>query len=292
LALTKQEWLALEKKAHELRRLCLDTTFWAGSGHIGGGMSAMDVMTVLYHKYLNIKKDDPNWADRDRFVLSKGHAGVAYAPLLCDFGYNDMEQLKTFNLTNSKMGIHLDANKVVGVDASTGSLGHGMPIAVGMAFAAKVLGKDYMTYCLTGDGELDEGSNWEAAMTINHFNVNNLVTIVDRNHNMIDGNTEDIMKLEPLADKFTAFGFNVIKVDGHNIKELCDALDIAAANKNGSGKPVLILADTVKGAGIKMMENNYKWHYGAIDETMYEQCKRDLDAYYQARVERAEKEAN
>ncbi|MCL2509044.1 MAG: transketolase [Oscillospiraceae bacterium] len=292
MALTKQEWLALEKKAHELRRLCLDTTFWAGSGHIGGGMSAMDVMTVLYHKYLNIKKDDPNWADRDRFVLSKGHAGVAYAPLLCDFGYNDMEQLKTFNLTNSKMGIHLDANKVVGVDASTGSLGHGMPIAVGMAFAAKVLGKDYMTYCLTGDGELDEGSNWEAAMTINHFNVNNLVTIVDRNHNMIDGNTEDIMKLEPLADKFTAFGFNVIKVDGHNIKELCDALDIAAANKNGSGKPVLILADTVKGAGIKMMENNYKWHYGAIDETMYEQCKRDLDAYYQARVERAEKEAN
>jgi len=290
MSLTKQEWLRLEKKAHDLRNLCLDTTFWAGSGHIGGGMSAMDIMTVLYHKYLNIKKDDPDWGDRDRFVLSKGHAGVAYAPVLCDFGYNDMEQLKTFNLTNSKMGIHLDSNKVVGVDASTGSLGHGMSIAIGMAFAARVLKKDYMTYCLTGDGELDEGSNWEAAMTINHFNVTNVVTIVDRNHNMIDGNTEDVMKLEPLADKFKAFGFEVLTVDGHNINELCGALDKAVANKNGPGRPVVIIADTVKGAGIKLMENNYKWHYGAIDETLYEQCKKDLEAYYQSRAARAEKE--
>ena len=156
MALTKQEWLALEKKAFELRNLCLDTTYWAGSGHIGGGMSVMDMLTILYHKYLNIKKDDPNWEDRDRFILSKGHSGIAYAPVLCDFGYNDPEQLKTFNLTNSKMGIHLDSNKVVGVDASTGSLGHGLSIALGTALAARVLGKDYKTYCILGDGECDD----------------------------------------------------------------------------------------------------------------------------------------
>ena len=287
MSLTKQEWLALEKKAHELRNLCLDTTFWAGSGHIGGGMSSMDILTILYHKYLNIKKDDPKWPDRDRFILSKGHAGIAYAPVLCDFGYNDMEQLKTFNLTNSKMGIHLDSNKVIGVDASTGSLGHGLPIAAGTALAARVLGKKYITYCLTGDGELDEGSNWEAAMTINNFNLNNVVTFVDRNHCMIDGDTENVMKLEPLADKFTAFGFVVKKVDGQNIKELCDAVDFALV----SDRPVLILADTKKGAGIKMMEGNYKWHYGAIDDNLYNQAKADLEEYYQKRVERVEREA-
>ena len=153
--LTKDEWLALEKKANELRHLCLQTTVWAGSGHIGGGMSVMDILTVMYHRYLNIKLDDPKWEDRDRFILSKGHAGIAYAPVLCDLGWNDPEQLKTFNLTNSKMGIHLDSNKVVGVDASTGSLGHGIPIAAGTAIAARVLGKDYTTYVVTGDGELE-----------------------------------------------------------------------------------------------------------------------------------------
>ena len=124
MPLSKKEWLALEKKANELRHLCLDTTYWAGSGHIGGGMSVMDMLTVLYHKYLNIKVDEPLWEDRDRFIMSKGHAGIALAPVLVDKGFNEFDQLKTFNHTNSKMGMHLDANKVVGVDASTGSLGH------------------------------------------------------------------------------------------------------------------------------------------------------------------------
>ena len=161
MPLTKQEWLALEKKAHELRNLCLDTTYWAGSGHIGGGMSIMDMLTVLYHNYLNIKTDDPNWEDWDRLNMSKGHAGIALAPVLVDKGFNDFEQLKTFNHTNSKMGMHLDSNKVVGVDASTGSLGHGLSIAVGTALAARLNGKSYKTYCILGDGECDEGSNWK-----------------------------------------------------------------------------------------------------------------------------------
>ncbi len=287
MPLSKTEWLALEKKAHELRNLCLDTTYWAGSGHIGGGMSVMDMMTVLYHKYLNIKVDDPNWEDRDRFILSKGHSGIAFAPVLVDKGFNDPEQLKTFNLTNSKMGIHLDSNKVVGVDASTGSLGHGLSIALGTGLAARVLGKDYKTYCILGDGECDEGSNWEAAMALAHFKVTNVISFVDRNKCMIDGRTEDVMNLEPFADKWRAFGMIVKEVDGHNISELCDAIDFALSQNEA---PVMIVANTIKGAGIDFMEDDYHWHYGAIDEAKYNQAKASLEKYYKQRVERAERE--
>lgn len=287
MPLSKTEWLALEKKAHELRNLCLDTTYWAGSGHIGGGMSVMDMLTVLYHKYLNIRVEEPDWEDRDRFILSKGHSGIAFAPVLVDKGFNDPEQLKTFNLSNSKMGIHLDANKVVGVDASTGSLGHGLSIALGTALAARVLGKDYKTYCILGDGECDEGSNWEAAMAIAHFNATNVISFVDRNKCMIDGRTEDVMKLEPFADKWRAFGFIVKEVDGHNISELCDAIDFAL---NEADKPVMIVANTVKGEGIDFMADDYHWHYGAIDESKYQQAKESLEKYYAQRVARAEKE--
>ena len=289
MPLSKQEWLALEKKAHELRLLTLDTTRWAGSGHIGGGMSALDVMTVLYHKYMKIDVKNPNWEDRDRFILSKGHVGVAYAPVLCDLGFNDKELLKTFNLSNSTMGIHLDSNKVVGVDASTGSLGHGMSIAVGTALAAKVTGKDFKTYVLLGDGECDEGSNWEAAMSAAHYKTTNMISFVDRNKCMIDGRTEDVMRLEPLADKWTAFGFVTKVIDGNNIKEICDAIDEALANETDA--PYMIVLDTIKGCGIDFMEDNYTWHYGAIDDTKYQQAKESLEKHYQKRIARVEKEA-
>ncbi len=287
MALSKQEWLALEKKAYELRNLCLDTTFWAGSAHIGGGMSVMDMLTILYYKYMKIDVANPNWEDRDRLILSKGHAGVAYASVLCELGFNDKEQLKTFNLTNSKMGIHLDSNKVIGVDASTGSLGHGLPIAVGTGLAARVLSKDYKTYCILGDGECDEGSNWEAAMSAAHFKVDNVISFVDRNKCMIDGRTEDVMSLEPFADKWRAFGFIVKEVDGHNFNELSEAIDFALENK---GAPVMIIANTIKGEGIDFMEDNYLWHYGAIDDEKYAKAKESLDKHYAKRVARAEKE--
>ena len=292
MPLTKKEWLALEKKADELRNLTLDTTFWAGSGHIGGGLSVLDIMTVLYHKYMHIKVEEPKWKDRDRFILSKGHAGIAYAPVLCDLGFNDKEMLKTFNLSGSKMGMHLDSNKVVGVDASTGSLGHGMSIAVGTALAARVLGKDYMTYVVLGDGECDEGSNWEAAMSAAHYKLKNMVSFVDRNKCMIDGRTEDVMKLEPFADKWRAFGFIVKEIDGNNIAELCDAIDFALANVNDpdSDKPVMIICDTVKGCGIDFIEDNYLWHYGAFDDEKYAKAKEALKNSYAKRVARAEKE--
>ncbi len=287
MPLSKKEWLALEKKANELRHLCLDTTYWAGSGHIGGGMSIMDMLTILYHKYLNIRVEEPLWEDRDRFIMSKGHAGIALAPVLVDKGFNDPEQLKTFNHTNSKMGMHLDSNKVVGVDASTGSLGHGLPMALGTALAARVLGKSYITYCILGDGECDEGSNWEAAMAASQFKATNLISFVDRNRCMIDGCTEDVMGLEPFADKWKAFGFIVKDIDGHNFNELAQAIDFALENKEA---PVMIIANTSKGAGIDFMENDYKWHYGAIDEDKYNSAKASLDKYYETRKARAEKE--
>ncbi len=291
MALTKQEWLDLEKKANELRHLTLQTTVWAGSGHLGGGLSVLDLLTVLYHKYLNIKVEDPKWEDRDRFILSKGHAAIAYAPVLCDKGFNDPEMLKTFNLSGSKMGMHLDSNKVVGVDASTGSLGHGASIAAGTALAARILGKDYLTYIVTGDGELDEGSNWEAFMTMNHYKLSNCIVFVDRNHNMIDGNTEDVMALEPLADKFVAFGFNTVTVDGNNIKELCCAIDAAIERSKEVQAPTCIIMDTLKGAGLTSVQGDYHTHYMAIDDPTFEKYNNELDAYYAERVARVEKEA-
>lgn len=291
MALSKQELLALEKKAFELRTLSLQTTMWAGSGHLGGGLSVMDLLTVLYHKYLNIKVDDPTWEDRDRFILSKGHSAIAYAPVLCDKGFNDVEMLKTFNLSGSKMGMHLDSNKVVGVDASTGSLGHGVSIAAGTALAARILGKNYLTYVVTGDGELGEGSNWEGFMTINHYELSNCIVFIDRNHCMIDGPTEEVMKLEPLADKMTAFGFNTITVDGNNIKELCSAIDVAIERSKTKCAPTCILMDTKKGAGIKDVEGDYHCHYMALDEPTFEKYKKQIEDDYKARVARAEKEA-
>ena len=263
---------------------------WAGSGHIGGGLSILDLLTVLYHKYLNIKVDDPKWEDRDRFILSKGHAAIAYAPVLCDKGFNDPEMLKTFNLSGSKMGMHLDSNKVVGVDASTGSLGHGASIAAGTALAARILGKSYLTYVATGDGELGEGSNWEAFMTMNHYQLSNCITFIDRNHCMIDGPTEEVMKLEPLKDKLVAFGFNTICVDGNNINELCDAIDVAIERSKEKCAPTCILMDTQKGAGIKEIAGDYHCHYMAIDDDTFARFNQQLEEDYKARVARAEKE--
>ena len=253
MPLSKQEWLALEKKAHELRRLCLDTTYWAGSGHIGGGMSVMDMLTVLYHKYMRLDVKNPKWEDRDRFILSKGHAGIAYAPVLVDFGWNDPEQLKTFNHTNSKMGIHLDSNKVVGVDASTGSLGHGLPIAVGTALAARVLGKDYKTYCILGDGECDEGQVWEAAQFAAHYKLDNLVCFVDDNKYQLDGAVDKVMSHgKGIGAKFDAFGWNVIELqDGNDVEQIYDAVQLAYDTK---GVPTCIVLNTVKGLGATFAE--------------------------------------
>ena len=287
MALSKAEWIELEHKASELRQLTLDTCNWAGSAHMGGSLSSADFLTLLYHKYLNF--DPKNYTDpkRDRCIVSKGHIGVILAALFAQLGLVDKEDLKTFNLTGSKLGMHLDSNKVKGLEASTGSLGHGSALALGDALAARVLNNPHKTWVLLGDGECDEGSVWEAAMAAAHYKATDLITVVDRNHAMIDGPTEDVLALEPFADKWRAFGFEVIEVDGHHMQKLSEAMEKAMASKE---KPVCIILDTIKGEGISFMAGDYKWHYGAMDSEKYAKATQDLKDYEAKRIARAEQE--
>lgn len=286
----KAEWLRLEKKADELRRLTLQTAVWGGSGHLGGALSAIDAMTILYHRYMKLDPKNPDLPDRDRFILSKGHAAVGYAPVLVDYGFMPESELHIFNLTGAKIGMHLDSNKVKGVDCSTGSLGHGISIGVGFALSAKLKKQDYMTYVLCGDGEMNEGSNWEAIMSAAQFKLSNLVVMVDNNKCMIDGRVKDEMNIEPIDKKFRAFNFNTYKIPGHNFKELSKAIEAAIDNSKNSDKPTAIILETFKGEGVDFMRDNYLWHYGSLDEEKKNQALASLDAYYKERVARAEKE--
>lgn len=281
MPISAADWRRLEDKAHELRSLTLDTCVWAGSGHIGGSLSATDLLTVLYHHIMRFdptQLDDP---DRDRFVLSKGHIGVGIAPVLADLGCFPREWLTEFNHTNSPLGIHPDATKVPGIEFSTGSLGHGLGLALGTAVAGRVLGRQYRSFCLMGDGECNEGSVWEAAMAAASWNVDTLVAFVDRNHAMMDGMTEQVMGLEPFADKWRAFGWEVLCANGHKIPELVAATQAAIAV---SGKPSVVIMDTVKGAGIDFIEGDYKWHYGSFDAERAEKAHAALDAYHARRL--------
>lgn len=281
MALEKEEYLKLEEKACELRKLIIDTVVWAGSGHVGGALSSIDILTLLYYKYMNINPDDPEWEDRDRFILSKGHIGVGFAPVLADKGFIDRELLKTYNHTGSSLGMHLDRNKVPGLDVSSGSLGHGLPIALGLGLSARLKGQKFKTYCLMGDGECDEGSVWEAAMAIAHYGLTSVIPIVDRNRCMIDGRTGDVMDLEPFPDKWRAFGFEVLEVDGHDLQSLSGAIETAHKNTE---KPTVIIANTIKGCGVEFMADDYRYHYAGFDADKAATCKQNIDSYHNARI--------
>lgn len=268
------ELTELKTTANQLRKDIIDITYWAGGAHIGGALSMVEMLVILYHKYLNIDPARPDWEDRDRMVLSKGHGGVGYAPLLARKGYFDFDMLKEFNKFKSPFGMHLDGLKVSGVDVSTGSLGHGLPISVGMALGARTQNKSWRTYCLLGDGECNEGSNWEAAMAASHFKLTNLITFVDRNKLMIDGTTEQVMSLEPFADKWKAFGFIVKEINGHDFNALAGAIEYAQGEQSA---PVIIIANTIKGKGVDFMEDEVKWHYGGLDTDTVEKAKQSVD---------------
>jgi transketolase len=270
---TAEEKQKLQGIARDLRLTIVDVMAWSGGAHVGGSLSIVELLTALYFKYLNIDPKNPCREDRDRFVLSKGHAAAGFIPVLAKRGYFPEEELKTFNHFGSPFAMHPDCNKVIGCDASAGSLGHGLSMAAGMALGARYLNKSYKTVCIMGDGECCEGSVWEAAMSISNFKLTNLITIVDRNRLMIDGFTEDIMKLEPFADKWSAFGFDVIEIDGHDIEQVCAALDKGWA---AIEKPVFILANTVKGKGVDFMENNVVWHYASADSALCEKAKASI----------------
>ena len=273
MSCSQEEKQRLQGIARDLRLTIVDVMAWSGGAHIGGSLSIVELLTALYFKYLNIDPQKPHWEDRDRFVLSKGHAAAGYIPVLAKRGFIPEEELKTFNHFGSPFAMHPDCNKVVGCDASAGSLGHGLSMAVGLGLGARYLKKNFKTVCMMGDGECCEGSVWEAAMSLTNFNLTNVITIVDRNRLMIDGYTEDIMKLEPFADKWRAFGFEVIEIDGHDFDQVCAALDKGWAAKD---KPVFILANTIKGKGIDFMENNVVYHYASGDSAMCEKAKASI----------------
>lgn len=277
MPLTESEIKELERVSHQIRKDIVDVTGWAGGAHIGGALSVVDILVILYFKYLNVDPNRPQSETRDRVVLSKGHGGVGYAPVLARKGYFEFELLREFNRFKSPFGMHLDGNKVKGVDVSTGSLGHGLPMAVGLALGARVQKKSWLTYCILGDGECNEGTVWEAAMAASHFRVTNLVTFVDRNRLMIDGTTEQIMGLEPFSDKWRAFGWIVKEADGHSFRELSSAIEYAQAEERA---PVVIIANTVKGKGVDFMENEVKWHYGGLNTDLIEKAKSSIDRMY------------
>lgn len=276
MPITEQEIIDLKRKANEIRKTIVDVTGWSGGSHIGGSLSMTDILTILYWKYLKVDPVNPAWEDRDRFVLSKGHGGVGHAVVLAHKGFFPMEELKDFNHTGSNLGMHLDCKKAKGVEASTGSMGHGLSQAVGMALGARVLKKAFKIYCIIGDGESDEGSIWESAMSAAHYKITNLITFLDRNRMMIDGLTENVMALEPLADKWKSFGFHVCEIDGHDLKQLSNAIEFAHAYDKG---PVMILCNTIKGKGVDFMENNPAWHYGALNSDLVAKAKKSLEKF-------------
>lgn len=257
------------------RLLAVEAVYSAASGHPGGSLSAMDILSVLYFHEMNVSPDRAQDSDRDRFVLSKGHCSPALYAMLALKGYLPMEDIAKFRSIHAHYSGHPDMKHVPGVDMSTGSLGQGVSAAVGMALAGKLDKKDYRVYTLLGDGEIEEGQTWEAAMAAAKYGLDNLCAILDVNGLQIDGKTADVMPSEPLDKKYEAFGWNVLKVDGHDHEALLDAF---AAARTCKGKPTMILARTVKGKGVSYMENNAGWHGKAPNAEQYAQAKAELTA--------------
>lgn len=264
----------LEKLAKKIRLGIIDEVYYGKSGHPGGSLSIADIMTVLYFDEMNIDNENPNWEDRDRLVLSKGHCSPALYAALAYRGYFPIEDLKTFRNINSYLQGHPDKKNIPGVDMSTGSLGQGLSAANGMAISAKLNKKNYRVYCILGDGEIEEGQIWEAAMSSSKYKLDNLCVIVDNNNLQIDGTIDEVMSSKPIDDKFRSFGFEIIKIDGHNIEEIKNAFEVA---KNVKEKPVCIIAKTIKGKGVKYMENKVDWHGKAPNEDEYKQAIIDIE---------------
>ncbi|MDO4517031.1 MAG: transketolase [Bacillota bacterium] len=271
----KTDMQTLEVAAAKGRLLGLDMVYNCASGHLGGSFSAMDILTVLYFDVMNVDPKDPTNPDRDRFVLSKGHCTPALYPILAQRGFFPEEELKLFRSIDGHMSGHAEMRHVKGVDMSTGSLGQGISAAVGMALAGKMDKKDYRVYSVLGDGEIEEGQVWEAFMSAAKYGLDNLCAVIDVNGLQIDGKTADVMPSEPLDKKLEAFGWNVIRADGHDFAALSAAFAQAKAN---TGAPTVILAKTVKGKGVSFMENDAGWHGKAPNAEQYEKARGELAA--------------
>jgi transketolase len=266
----------LENHARSVRRLIVRMIHESGTaGHYGGSLSCVEILSCLYFGWMRHRPEDPGWEERDRLVLSKGHASPALYAVLAEAGYFPMEQLGSFKRFGGILQGHPDMKLTPGVDMSTGSLGQGLSVALGMALAGKLDGKAYRVYALLGDGELDEGSVWEAAMAASHYRADNLTAIVDRNNLQISGPTEWFMRLEPLKRKWEAFGWEVMEVDGHRIEQILQAL---VTMDRVSGRPGLIIAETVKGKGIRFLENKKEGHSCALREEQFAAVMQELES--------------
>ena len=263
----------LKKQALVIRKDILNMIYKAKAGHPGGSLSAADIITALYFHVMNVDPANPDDPDRDRFVLSKGHACPALYAALAERGFFDTEILGTLRQYHSILQGHPDMNKVPGLDMTSGSLGNGISVAVGMALSAKMRKQNYMTYVLLGDGECQEGIVWEAAMAAAHHDLKNLIAIVDCNGVQINGWVNDIMRVEPIADKWRAFGWYVIEIDGHDMQQILKALHDAKAMRH----PTVILARTVKGKGVTFMEDNSAWHGAAPNAEELKQAMREIE---------------
>ena len=259
----------LKEIAKNVRLNIVDMIYTAQSGHPGGALSAADIVTALYFDIMNFDPKNPNWPERDRFILSKGHGCPVWYACLAMKGTFPLKELKTLRQLNSILQGHPDKLKTPGVDMTTGSLGQGLSIGVGMALEAKLKNKDYFTYVVLGDGELNEGMIWEAAASAHKYHLDNLVAIVDRNRLQMDGFTRDIMPMEPLDQKFISFNWEVMTIDGHKMNEILTVLEKA---KQVKGKPICIIANTIKGKCVKFMENIRVWHGKAPNEEQYKQA--------------------
>lgn len=263
----------LQEIARELRCLALRMIQNAGSGHAGGSLSAADIVAALYFSVLNIDPSRPDWPERDRLVLSKGHGCPILYAALARRGYFPIDELWTLRQLGSRLQGHPDMRKTPGVDATTGSLGQGISVAVGMALAAKINRASYRVYAIMGCGEMQEGQVWEAAMAASHYHLDNLTGIVDYNGLQIDGTNAQIMEIAPLGEKWRAFGWHVLEIDGHNMQEILNALSLT---RQHVGQPSVIIARTIKGKGVSFMENEVKWHSSVVTKEDLERALAEL----------------
>lgn len=261
----------VKKMSYQLRKDIIELCYRCKGGHVGGSLSSIDILNTLYFHQMKIDPKHPNDKNRDYFILSKGHVAEALYATLSRRGYFEYSELDNFSKYKSEYFGH-PSSKVKGIEINTGALGHGLSIGVGIALANKKLEKDNKCYVLMGDGELAEGSVWEAAMAASHYELDNLCVIVDRNRLQISGKTEDVMRLENLKEKWLAFGFNVLEINGHNYEELFEVFQQVKKNQ-----PMLIIANTIKGKGISFMENDPSWHHGVLSDEQYRQCLKELE---------------
>lgn len=271
----------LQEKSRWLRKEIVRLTQIAGGSHVGGALSMTDTIVALFYHGMNLKVGDPAWEDRDRFILSKGHGAVAYCPILADLEFFPKEWLDSFNHLDSPFGMHPDMNKIPGVEMSTGSLGHGLSVGIGIAISARLDKKTFRIFVLMGDGEVNEGMVWEAAAAASHFKLGNIIALIDRNNLSLDGQTEQIMSIEPIRERWESFGWKVFEVDGHDMDQLVSTLD--SLDQTSDEQPKLIVSRTIKGKGVDFMEGDPLWHYAGLSPEMAEDAFKSIDDKYQKR---------